>query len=72
MVTDGFLQPFWNTVRRSSVAVWVDCSQFIDQPIFFWKVSEHPTLTTVSFAQRSAFFLLRSSSNMEPLHVKEG
>jgi hypothetical protein len=35
-------------------------------------VSEHPTLTTVSFAQRSAFFLLRSSSNMERLHVKEG
>jgi hypothetical protein len=51
MVTGGFLQPFWDTVRRSSVAVWVDCSQFADQPIFFWKVSERPALTTARFAQ---------------------
>jgi hypothetical protein len=39
MVSSGFLQPFWKTVQRSSVAVWVDCAPFVDQPIFFWKVS---------------------------------
>lgn len=37
MVSSGFLQPFWKTVQRSSVAVWVDCAPFVDQPIFFWK-----------------------------------
>ncbi|KAL6072721.1 tRNA(Ile)-lysidine synthetase [Balamuthia mandrillaris] len=37
MVYFSHFKPFWESVQKSQVCVWVDCAPFLSQPLFFWK-----------------------------------
>ena len=37
MVEEAVFQPFWDAMKVSDVGCYIDCTQFISLPTFFWK-----------------------------------
>eukprot|EP00301_Raphidiophrys_heterophryoidea_P007417 c12876_g1_i1.p1 GENE.c12876_g1_i1~~c12876_g1_i1.p1 ORF type:complete len:676 (-),score=190.64 c12876_g1_i1:185-2152(-) len=37
LVQSAIFQPFYAKVKHSPAAAWVDCADYLNQPLFFWK-----------------------------------